>query len=522
LLQQWCPMSVKIVANNIFSRVYGPLDDVVRSSLMSKLSYRIKDAYFRTGEFGDWDGVCKLFWPSEGNKFYTGMMSVVRDILDKAGVEYSLEDRRQAPAQNLPYNLFSPKSPKEDRLYQNFTVNKCLKATRGIIQSATGAGKTYMVTKLIGGIKTSPFIFFVLSKDLLEQAQQCLSDCLNVSVGIVGDGQIDIQPVTVMTVQTAIRAIHWKDKNVDLNAYKYDEDDSWDDATIDNAGSDQADAVAALIADAKGVYFDEVHHAAARTCQEVLEFAKGAYWRFGGSATPFREDGAEMMLQALFGKTLVSISASWLIKNGYLVKPYIFNIAVPGNTSFMMYPSIYKERIVQNADLNNLVVALACKMESRNIPFLTLVQQYDHGESLKIRHNSIPFIRGDMPRKKRKQAIDDLKAGIIPGAIATTLADEGLDIERLGSAIIAGGGKSVTRCYQRVGRTLRTFPGKKRALVFLFHHKCKYLKEHGSRVRRLLAEEPEFSISDFTPSTIMSGIDDLLDGTSTSNLFASS
>ena len=510
---------IRIVVNNVKSRLCddnGILDDPnIRFYLRQDLSYYLKNSYWMgessatdkqkaAGHFND--GRVDLYWPAQGHTFYTGMMSNILTLLKARKIPYVIEDRRPIVPANLQ-DLAMVETGKEPRSYQHFTVDKCVQATRGIIHAATGAGKTYIVAMLINQLKTSPFLFIVPSKDLLYQAQAVLAANLNEPIGIIGDGQVDIQKINVIMIQTAIRAINWMDKNFDPARWKYDEEDKWDDNTIDK-NADKIKDIMAIITRAKGLYFDEVHHAAAKTCREVLKAAKNAYWRFGGSATPFREDGQDKMIQALFGRRLVDISPSWLIKNGYLVKPYIFNIKInTGASPFVSYPSIYKDKITNNAVLNDLVHKIHSQLRKTDIPFLTLVQRYGHGDNLCTRDEDLPFIKGNMTRKRRREAIAALVDGTIPGAIATTLADEGLDVERLGAVLVAGGGKSITRVYQRVGRALRLFPDKKRALIFLFHHHCKYLESHGNRVKSILSEEEEFVVTNTTPERIISDIE---------------
>jgi superfamily II DNA or RNA helicase len=327
------------------------------------------------------------------------------------------------------------------------------KSGRGILQAATVSGKTFMMTKLIGSIKASPFIFFVPSVDIMDQAYDCMSACLTAPIGRIGDGVCDIQEINVVMIQTAVKAIKRNDPRFKVSDYKFDEEDAWDTTPI---AEEKAKAIDKLIRSAAGVYLDEVHHAASRTCQTIMEACTSAYYRFGGSATPFREDGAEKMIKALFGKVVQKVSASWLIRNQYLVKPYIFNVKMSGmHGDWKSYPQVYKNYIVENDDLHKLVGKLTMRMKQMGIPTLILVQQYQHGNTLKKIIPDATFIRGDMARTKRRDAISSLRNGSLPCAIATTLADEGLDVERLGCAIIAGGGKSCTRVYQRVGRKLR-------------------------------------------------------------------
>ena len=513
-----------IIINNVYSKIIGDrFPNTVIDQLNNQLSYSLQNAYFivksMNAKMGlnyhpkkEWDGKVKLFWNGDkGCTFYTGMASEVIKILKINNIAYGIEDNRIKPPQNCPQLALKPLKDAEDRPYQDWTVDICYKASRGIIEAATGAGKTWIVTNLISKIKTTPFLFIVLSTDLLDQAQEVLSDYLNVPIGKIGDGVVDIQGINVITVQTAIRAIHLNDKKFKIKEYKYDEEDNWDDDTIKK--TNKGLEIQNLIKECKGIYFDECHHSSAKTTKEVLRFAKQAYWKYGGSATPYREDGQEMMIQALFGKKLVSISASYLIKHNFLVKPFIFDVHMdktPGLEEFNSYSNIYSQSIVNNEAMNKLIIELTNHFEKNNITTLILVQQYAHGENLKIIKPNLVFIKGNQPKKQRKQAIKDLKDGTIKAAIATTLADEGLDIKRLGAVIVAGGGKSITRVYQRVGRSLRKFPDKNRAIVILFRHKCKFLEKHGKRVCNLLKKEKEFVVKQSNPKNIFDDIKNII------------
>lgn len=519
-------MPSKIVVNNVFSRIYGIVPNDIENALKEKLKYTVKDYEHVVRALNQdtrlsssaFDGTIYLYFPRKGHMFYTGMMSDVLKLLDAAKFDYTIDDRRIKPARNLTDMKFVLPPNKFERPYQNFVVKSMLKPGRGIMQAATGSGKTFMVTMMIGQIGCGPFLFFVPSKDLLDQAHSCLSDCLTVPIGIIGDNQCDIQSINVVMIQTAIKAIKRNDPRFKISDYAFDEEDGWDSTPIDDT---KAQAIDNLIKNAAGVYIDECHHAASRSCQAIMEACSNAYWRYGGSATPFREDGAEKMLQALFGKVIINISASWLIRKKYLVKPYIFNVRIrdlPGN--WKSYPEVYRNHIVENNKLNELVVRIVMKMRQANIPSLVLVKQYPHGNTLRKMMPDVPFIKGDMARSKRREAIASLRDGSLSCAIATTLADEGLDVERLGCVVVAGGGKSITRVYQRVGRALRSFQGKDRAVVFLFHHEnAQFLDGHGRRVINILKKEPEFSIIESSEDSVLDDINDFLNPGNASSVF---
>jgi superfamily II DNA or RNA helicase len=503
-------MPLEIVLGNIYSRIRGDLPETLQTALSERLSYQPKDVRYKIQALRryrnvHWDGIVRLFWPDHGNSFLTGLLGEVLALLKQSGLGYALVDRRVRPPRNLPDLRFQALTDKPVRPYQSATVEVCLKASRGIIQAATASGKTYIVANLIGEVRSAPFLFLVTTKDLLVQSQAALASLLNAPIGMVGWGKVDIQDITVMTVQTAIRSLHRHDKKFRPTRYQFDEEDRWNDDTVSKSG--QGAAIESLVREAKGVYVDECHHAAAETVKEVLLAATQAYWRYGGSATPTREDGAEKMLTALFGRNLVQISPSWLIRNDYLVRPHIFNVRLRAATPcpYRAYPNIYRHTIIENDTLHRLTAELMQWFESKKISCLTLVTQYEHGERLQALLPHVPFVRGDQGAV-RKTVLQQLTSGEIRLAVATTLADEGLDIPCLGAVIIAGGGKSATRMYQRVGRVLRPFPGKKQATVVLFHHDAKYLDRHGRSVRHNLRKEKEFLLQESDPQRI---VDDL-------------
>jgi superfamily II DNA or RNA helicase len=451
----------------------------------------------------DWSGAVSLYWKDNNQSFYTGMLSVVTELLKQNKTEYVIEDRRPVPPENEPDLTYTAPKDHERRPYQDATLDLMYRATRGVLQAATGAGKTAMITRLIGKIKTSPFLFFVNSTDLLEQAYEDLSGSLNTPIGRIGAGEYDIQKINVVMVQSAIAAIKYG-QNFDLTDFKYDDDETWEDMELDGA---KAESIKNLIYSAKGFVFDECHHIASQTAKEVALAAKNAFWRYGCSATPFREDGAEMMIQALLGRKLANISLSYLIRENYLLRPLIIMIDMGDEDlgKWSSWQEIYKNYVVKNRHLNELSAEITNFLVKKGISVLNLVRTYPHGESIKeiykekygdgdLFFKELFFIRGDQSRKKRKEALNQLRDGALPAVVATTLADEGLDVRRLGAAIVSGGGKSITRVYQRTGRTLRKFGGQDRAFVFFFHHKATHLDDHAKRILHILKQEDEFVI----------------------------
>ena len=74
---------------------------------------------------------------------------------------------------------------------------------------------------------------------------------------------------------------------------------------------------------------------------------------------------------------------------------------------------------------------------------------------------------------------------------------EGLDIPRLDCLILAGGGRSSTRAFQRIGRVLRLYPGKTRGIVFDFEDATPMLRRHSDIRKKLFRTEPKWELKYF-------------------------
>jgi len=505
---------VKIIIDNVYSKIAGFLPEEVQNDLYDSLAFKVQGARFIPMVIEEkWDGVMRFYKRHQGQAFFTGLLGFVRDVLEKHGIEYEKDDRRICPDQNLPNLQFLPPEDYEERDYQAFTVDRSLNFTRGILSSCTASGKTMMVTKLISRIKTYPFIYYVLTKDLMEQAYDALSTCLNEPIGRIGDGKVDIKKISVCTIQTAIRALNVRNSKFKISDYKFDDEDVWDEHGIEDAS--KAEKIQKLIRMAKGVYFDECHHVASRTAKEVMSASVNAYWRFGGSATPYRDDGADIVIQAMFGKKIVDISASYLIKRGFLLPPHIFFVPIDKATKYRSYAKIYSKSIAHNDEFNTHVANLANHFISRGLSTLILVKQYAQGNYIKKLMPNVPFLTGKMTSKARKKHINNLRTRESLGMIATTLADEGLDIPTLDVVIMAGGGASATRINQRIGRTIRKDRVSKnprdKSIVIIYEHDARFLIKHSEKIRRLLKKEKEFVLHGSAgPSSIFNDVDKLL------------
>ena len=276
---------------------------------------------------------------------------------------------------------------------------------------------------------------------------------------------------------------------------------------------------------ANNILVSNCHHCAADTCLKTSVMCKEAYYRIGVSATPWRDDGSDMLIEAILNRRNHEndINASKLIQLGYLVKPTIYFVPVHGFFKGKNYQDLYEKAIVDNTPRNKMVCKIAYQLHKRNRTILVLIKLVRHGEFLrdKLLHiigetkqnvkfidpksgledtlevANIEFLSGKDSTKQRQAVIEGVKQGVCKILIASTIGDEGLDLPNLDTLILAGAGKSSTRAFQRIGRVLRLYTGKTKAFVFDFDDETPMFKRQTKARRKMYETEEEWDIKEF-------------------------
>lgn len=510
-------MSVLLRLNNVFSTIEGDLPKAAVDELRSAMSFVVPGHKFMARYKQDqilakfqnrdpWDGTSTVAkWKGGNLVFPTGLFSYFREIMAKHGVPIAIRDERLPSI--LTHGLATPSLVLRD--YQEPIVAAGLDRQRGVMKMATGGGKTEAVLALLVRASSFPAIFYVTSCDLLEQAYDRFSKHVQYNgvpakIGRIGAGHCDIQSITIATVQSCQMAIEGHYSKPDFDDCSFDDKTELDDG--------QKEQIKQLVADAQFVYVDECQHVSCETIQSILNRSHKARFRIGGSASPWRDDGLDILIEAAFGRRFCDISASFLINSGWLVRPYItfnhFNQALGPTGNFQSHYSTY---IVHNEARNKWIAEATKKYLERNLSTIILVKQVQHAEILADLVGSrveILTSSGDPKKspKKRKEVLDRLRSKDLLCVIGTSLLDEGVDVPAASVGIFAGGGKSSTRELQRVGRVIRPDPldpSKKCAYIEEFWDHTKYLNHHAKTRRRILDTEPEFNISDNRDTSIL-------------------
>jgi superfamily II DNA or RNA helicase len=142
--------------------------------------------------------------------------------------------------------------------------------------------------------------------------------------------------------------------------------------------------------------------------------------------------------------------------------------------------------IYNNLGRNLYIAQLAARHAKDSV--LILVGSIDHGKELQKLLEldwQIPSVmaHSKMGKKKRAQCMEDFRSGKLRHVIATSLADEGLDVPRANVLILAGAGRSEPKSEQRTGRVLRSFADKTHGVIHdMWDHQHEMLRNQ-SRAR---------------------------------------
>jgi superfamily II DNA or RNA helicase len=247
------------------------------------------------------------------------------------------------------------------------------------------------------------------------------------------------------------------------------------------------------VSEADILIVDECHHLPAMTWSETVINAKGVIWGF--SATPWSGDWErDESLKGFFGEdNFITIPRAEVLDGGSITSGFVhihdldtemaFQAAIDEEAHALvlqrkkrwrMIPvhelqrralwEVTQKAVRANPARNDRIVALA--QEGAGI--LILVGEIEHGKALAERIPGSVVVYSAMGAQNRRQAIADARSGKLRVMIATSLADEGLDVPRLSTLINAAGGRSASKLEQRAGRVMRPFADKLRGVVHDF------------------------------------------------------
>lgn len=426
---------IKLIVDNSICRLEGLTRDMEKE-LKELLSYSLDSqaAYFAKAYR------TKRSLLTKRGEFPTGLLYLVHACFVRNHTYYQLEDIRKVPEKRP--GLFTMQSKQTPYPEQLEAAKAAVDYKRGIISAPTGVGKSLICAHIINELQV-PTLIVVPSLELKRQTIAGLKS-------IFKDG---VQHITV--------------KNVDA---------------LDPNETDNEHAC---------VILDEFHHSGAKTYRKLNQKAwKNIYYKFGLTATPFRnQDNERLLLESVLSKVIYRIDYATAMAKGYICPVEAYYYELPKRkTNAYAWSEVYSELIVGNKVRNDLISSILKRLETANASTLCLVKEIAHGEDLKKR-TGIPFANGlaeDTRILILEFALDERKA-----LIGTTgVLGEGVDTKPAEYVIIAGLGKSRGAFTQQVGRGLRRYGNKTSCKVILFKDKShKFTLRHFNEQVKFLKEE---------------------------------
>lgn len=422
----------------------------IRTSISDLLSYEVEGSWFARKKMPYWDG--KIRHLSKDNTFPAGLYGLVVEFLKKKGVPVITRDSRDVPAPSCAFKMTTEKTP---RYYQVDAKGTAKLHARGVFLMGVGAGKTFTAGMILEEHKV-PTLFVVPDTGLRDQSLHDFKSWFGKDR--VSDNVASDAPIVIANIQSLM--------NKDKKFFKR----------------------------FKQLMIDEFHHSAAKSYQKLNAWCSEAYYRYGFTGTFLRTDGSDMTMHGVLSNVIFKKSASELIEEGFLVRPYItiYRHSLPKMQ--LSYVQAY-DYIVKDQEFNELIAKIARKKIKERKQTLILVRRIEHGETLKKLIPNAYYLSGKDSAELRKSIKKKFIDKKIRCLIATNIFGEGQDIPSIDVLINARCEKTSIQTTQGCGRALRKGPGKEKAEIFDFLITGqKHLQAHSIERIMTYKKEPAFKI----------------------------
>lgn len=325
------------------------------------------------------------------------------------------------PWVNKPYDM---------RDYQEEAVNLMLANPRGLINLATGLGKTLLATHFIQRYKKKALVVCP-SESVANQFYDLFVHVFGKNkVSFYGGGKKGISDITVGIAASVTKAID-EFRRADLGV----------------------------------VILDETHHTPATTFFDISQGLGQVGKIFGLTATDYRSDGKDIMITAGCGPVLIRRDIKWGVEHGWLAEPFFIvrKVDTKGKDYKDDKLKSYKEHVLNNTLMCQQILDDAQKMMAAGKSVLILVDEVAHGKALSTALG-IPFATGI--DSKSQEYVNQLNKGKVKGLVGTDgKIGEGSDTQNVDCLILANFVASKGPVTQAVGRGLRKQGTKTKCLI---------------------------------------------------------
>ena len=239
---------------------------------------------------------------------------------------------------------------------------------------------------------------------------------------------------------------------------------------------------------------DEAKHSPAAGWRRIIESCGGE--RYGFDATPWSDnEDRNIVIKELFNQRTYEISRTDIgdsLADAYLEISHATDLNIQQKIDdnidrlfvtrrrymrisddelkrMCAWESLVDIGICQNKERNDYAIHYA--MEHGDMQTLILIPRITLGEDYERRIPASRLVHSKISKKLRKAAMDEFKSGQLKTMIATSLADEGLDLPNVDLLIMVSGGRSSQKTIQRASRALRKTETKNCATILDFSDK---------------------------------------------------
>jgi superfamily II DNA or RNA helicase len=338
---------------------------------------------------------------------------------------------------------------------------------RGIVVLPTGTGKTFVAILAIARAGR-PALVVAPTIVLMNQWYADLHAAFGTTVGLLGGGNYDLQPLTVSTYDSAYRHLErWG------NRYGL-------------------------------LVFDECHHLPGASYQ-LAAIGAIAPFRLGLTATPERADAGEVVLPDLIGplvcrREIKQLTGDFLAE--YRVQRIDVSLSPDEAQRYQQARDAYRQFVEMNRismgspdgwrrflqlscrspegraafqayrEQKRLALAAPAKIDllgdllHRHSEDRVIVFTYDNATGYQIaRRFLVPAITHQTKARERQQILERFHDGRYPILVTSQVLNEGVDVPAANVGVILSGTGSVREHVQRLGRLLRKH-GEKQALLY--------------------------------------------------------
>ena len=222
------------------------------------------------------------------------------------------------------------------------------------------------------------------------------------------------------------------------------------------------------------------------------------------SGTSFRDDGNDMMIEAVVGKIQHKINSKTLIDKGWLVRPtiqFIKDYMTDNDIKIKeeeiskglinetkQYPVYYNHFINNNIPRDRAITHIVGKHMGKKI--LILTKLVEHGKNLESIIDGSKHLYGATSKKERAEIFDNFVNGDLNVLISTiSIFAEGIDIPHLSVVINASANRGDIKTIQVLGRVIRILQGKKNAYYIDFEDPIEFFKVASMSRRKIFRKE---------------------------------